>query len=141
VRAALLMVVLATSSACIPIAVGQPEWAANRRPLPACGGERLSPDGGVDSEARRCLLDAWRAGEDAELISGETTEVGNLVTRYLRVHANGTIEVFVDATQDAYGSGRWERYRCESLVPVEAGSGADPALVFTEEGCEPLPLP
>jgi hypothetical protein len=141
VRAALLGVVLATSSACIPIAIGQPEWVTNRRPLPACGVERLSPQGGFDTEARRCLLDAWQASEDAELISGETTEVGNLVTRYLRVHSNGAIEIFVDTTQDAYGSGQWERYGCAALSPIDADGGVDAERVFVEEGCEPLPVP
>ena len=137
-RLGVLLIVVAIGSACIPVAIGQPEWAANRRPLPPCGVERLSRDGGVDRDARRCLLAAWEAGEEAELISARTTVEGDLVTRYLRVHGNGTIEVFVDATQDAYGSGQWERHRCEALVPATPGDESD---VFTEEGCEPLPVP
>ena len=46
----------------------QPEWIVNRKPLPACG-EEMVVRGDTDVEARQCLLEAYRDGEDAELIS------------------------------------------------------------------------
>lgn len=116
-----------------------PEWVTDRRPLPACGVELVTAEGGMDGDARRCLLAAWQAGEDAELISRFTTADGDTTTRHLRVHANGFIEIFVDATLDALGSGQWERLVCDSLAPVADDEDAD--LVFTEHGCQALTLP
>ena len=117
----------------------EPQWVTERRPLPACGIEWVAPEGGRDADARRCLLAAWEAGEDAELITHLTTTDGDAVTRFVRVHTNGTIEIFVDATLDALGSGRWERLGCDALVPVPEGD--DATLVFSEQGCMELPLP
>jgi hypothetical protein len=117
----------------------EPEWVTNRRPLPACGVEWVSPEGGMDGDARRCLLAAWEAGEEAELITHLSTADGDAVTRFVRVHANGTNEIFVDATLDALGSGRWERFGCDAIAPVEDGD--DAGLIFTEQGCVELPIP
>jgi hypothetical protein len=136
-RIALVMLAgLVMLSACGLASVVTPEWVTNRRPLPSCGVEWLTTEGGMDAEARRCLLSAWTEGEDAELVTHLTTVEGEPLTRYLRAHANGTIDVFVDATRDAFGSGRWERLRCDALAPA---TGDDDELVFTEEGCEALP--
>ncbi len=131
---ALLIVGVLVGGCAMP---AEPEWMTNRRPLPACGVEWVTDDGGMDGDARRCLLSAWQTGEEAELITRRTTADGDAVTRYLRVHANGFIEIFVDATFDALGSGQWERLACDSLEPV--ADGGDAALVFTEQGCEALP--
>ena len=56
------------------------------------------------------------------------------------------VEIFVDVTRDRFGSGLWERLRCEMLVSVdEANDPPDlvfPAeMVFVEDGCEELPVP
>ena len=61
---------------------------------------------GVDAEARTCLLEAFEEGRGAELITTQTSVEGDPITRYIRVHENGTVEIFHDATQDQYGSGR-----------------------------------
>lgn len=137
-RIAPLLAVIALLAGCA-LVPATPEWVTDRRPLPACGVELVTAEGGMDGDARRCLLAAWEAGEKAELISRFTTADGDTTTRYLRVHANGFIEIFVDSTLDALGSGRWERLACDSLEPV--ADDEDPELVFTEQGCEALTLP
>jgi hypothetical protein len=123
-----------------------PDWVTNRLPLPACGEEVVAQGGEFDVAARTCLLQAFDAGRGAEVITTQTSVEGDPITRYIRVHDNGTIELFVDATRDAYGSGEWERLRCERLTPV--ADAEDPpdltfpdAMVFVEVGCEPLPAP
>lgn len=134
--AVLIVSTLIAGCAALP---GEPEWVTNRRPLPACGAEWVTHEGGMDGDARRCLLSAYEDGRDAELITHFTTAEGDAVTRYLRVHGNGFIEIFVDARLDALGSGRWERHACDSLSPV--ADGGDAGLVFTEQGCEEPTLP
>ncbi|HSK92484.1 MAG TPA: hypothetical protein VLA76_00335 [Candidatus Angelobacter sp.] len=129
-----LLVALLAGCALLPAA---PDWVTDRPPLPACGVELMTDEGGEDGEARRCLLAAWEAGEEAELITRFTTADGDTTTRYLRVRAGGVIELFVDATLDALGSGQWERWACDSLAPVADDGGTE--LVFTEQGCRTLP--
>jgi hypothetical protein len=123
-----------------------PDWIANRRPLAACGVETIGEEWrGVDTDARQCLLDAWQDGRGAELISTHPTREGDPVTDYLRVHENGTIEVFIDATQDTVGTDDWSRQTCERLVPIGAmgfpPSEAPESLLFAASGCESLPIP
>jgi len=122
----------------------QPEWIVNRLPLASCGAEAIDPSGtSINVEARGCLLAAFQAGEGAELISTQATEEGDPVTRYYRVHENGTVEIFVDATRDRFGSQRWERYRCERLVSADDLNPdlANEERVFVEQDCEELPIP
>ena len=92
------------------------------------------------SEARQCLLAAFEEGRGAELITTMTSVEGDPITRYIRVHENGTVEIFHDATQDQYGSGGWERLRCERLVSVEEcerrtrSISSRSTTVFVEDG-------
>ncbi|MDQ2674284.1 MAG: DUF4362 domain-containing protein [Chloroflexota bacterium] len=123
-----------------------PDWITNRLPLTSCGVEDLGVERTFDADARSCLLAAHQRGSGAELISNVVSIEGDPITRYLRVHDNGVIELFVDATRDRYGSGRWERLRCDRLVPVaEANDPPDVVhpleMVFVEDGCEELPVP
>jgi hypothetical protein len=114
-----------------------PDWVTDRAPLPLCGEE--SPRQ-VDEEARRCLLDAFLSGGEGELISTMTSIEGDPITRYVRVHADGTVKIFHDATQDRFGSGRWEHLTCRALLPVEetndAGNFSPPEYVFSEVDCQ-----
>ena len=123
-----------------------PEWVVNRQPLPACGTEVLEQGQAGEPELRRCLLEAFEEGRGAELITTRPTIEGDPVTEYLRVHENGVVEVFIDATQDQFGSGEWERMVCDGLTPVEdledaPDAGDAPEMVFVQHGCEPLPVP
>jgi hypothetical protein len=121
---------------------GVPEWVANRQPLESCGEE--TPEG-LNAEARACLLDAYEAGSGAELISTQNSLEGDPIVRYIRVHENGVVEIFHDATRDSFGSGEWERLLCAGLIPVAEARDRDdvhPAeMVFIEDACEPLPVP
>jgi hypothetical protein len=104
---------------CGLLPVGLPDWVANRQQLPACGEER-HVRGDTDVEARQCLLDAYRAGREAELITTEAITEGREVTRYLRVHADGTIEVFTDATRDTLrADAGWQRETCGQMLGAE----------------------
>ena len=145
-RSAALVLVAAMLSGCGLLPSGPPDWVANRLPLPGCGEEVIGQGGEFDVAARTCLLEAFESGDGAELISTQTSVEGDPITRYLRVHENGTIELFVDATRDRFGSGEWERLHCERLVPVaDANDPPDlvvpDAMVFMEDGCETLPVP
>lgn len=131
--AALLAAVVATGCGLLPPV--PPDWVANRQPLPACGEEVRALGEAGDVAARTCLLDAHVEGRPAELISTQPTIEGDPITRYVRVHENGVVEIFVDATRDRFGSGTWERLRCETLTAVPDET------VFVESGCEELPVP
>lgn len=133
--AAVLAGVLATGCGLLPSA--PPEWVVNRNPLPSCGEEVLEQGEVGDVEARTCLLEAYQEGRAAELVSTFPTIEGDPITRYVRVHENGVVEIFHDATRDSFGSGEWERIRCEALIPA-----ADPpGQVFLENGCTQEPVP
>ena len=118
----------------------QPEWVANRKPLPACGEETVVR-GDTDVEARQCLYDAYLAGTDAELISTEAITEGRRITRYMRVHENGTIEIFTDATADPLGSGAWERETCGQLLGAEEVRDVWVEEVFIILDCDDQPIP
>ena len=118
----------------------QPEWIVNRLPLTACG-EEIVERGDTDVEARQCLLDAFRAGEGAELITTQSSGVDGQVTRYLRVHENGTIEIFTDATQDPNGSGAWERETCGQMLGADEFRDVWVEEVFVMLDCSTQPIP
>jgi hypothetical protein len=117
-----------------------PDWVANRTPLPSCGEERLVR-GDTNLEARQCLFDAFEAGRDAELISTEAITEGREITRYMRVHANGTIELFTDATGDTLQSGGWKRETCGQMLSAEEVRDVWIEEVFIILDCEEHPIP
>jgi hypothetical protein len=125
---------------CNLLSTEQPQWVANRNPLPACG-EEVVERGDTDVEARQCLLDAFRAGTGGELITTQATGEDGQVTRYLRVHENGTIEVFTDATADPLGSGSWERETCGQMLGADEVRDVWVEEVFVILNCESQPIP
>jgi hypothetical protein len=129
-RATALLAALAITG-CGVLPPAQPDWVTNRQPLPSCGEE----SGERNAEGRGCLLEAFDTGSGAEFVSRESTIEGDPITSYFRVHENGVVEIFVDATQDKYGSEQWERIRCESLTAVPD------ERVFAQIGCGELPVP
>jgi len=129
-RAAALLAALAITG-CGLLPPVPPDWVTNRQPLPSCGEESTERN----VEGRECLFDAFESGGGAEFVIRESTMEGDPITSYFRVHENGAVEIFLDATQDRYGAERWERIRCEGLLAVPDGR------VFVENGCEELPVP
>ncbi len=106
-----------------------PAFVADRAALPACGEETSSHGETRNVAARQCLFDAYMAGSAAEFIVTESSVEGDPVTRITRVLGPGAVQVFVDATRDRFGSGRWEELRCSGLEP------SDGNMVFVEDGC------
>lgn len=125
---------------CGLVAGAEPEWVANRKPLPACGQETVVR-GDTDVRARQCLYDAYRAGGDAELISTQAITEGRLITSYMRVHANGAIEVFTDSTRDSLNPGGWERETCGQMLGAEEVRDVWIEEVFVILDCETQPIP
>ena len=75
-----ITVLLLLLCGCGALPSDQPEWIVNRLPLTACR-EEVVERGDTDVEARQCLLDAFRAGEGAELITTQSSGEAPLVTR------------------------------------------------------------
>jgi hypothetical protein len=125
---------------CGLLPAGLPEWVANRKPLPSCGEERLVR-GDTNLEARQCLFEAFEEGRDAELITTEAITEGREITRYLRVHADGTIEVITDTTRDTLQTGAWERETCGQMLSAEEVRDVWIEEVFIILDCEPQPIP
>ena len=134
-RGAGMVATAALLTACGSLAAPTPDWVVNRNPLAACGVETLGADLEYDEGPRTCLMNAYLEGRGAELITTQITGDGDPITGYVRVHENGVVELFIDATLDRAGSGTWERWGCEALSH-ESG-----ARVFMPDGCEQLPVP
>ena len=140
-RAALSAVLLASlASGCGLGSLPAPAWVTNRKPLPSCGEEVLDQEGIGDAERQTCLLEAFREGRGAELVTNGQMETGAPMTSYVRVHENGTVEMFLNLGDDPLAPGAWERFRCEAVVPTEP-IRAPREGVFRLEGCEQLPVP
>ena len=135
-----LMFLMLLLAGCGVLPSAQPEWIVNRLPLTSCG-EEVVERGDTDVEARQCLLDAFRAGEGAELITTQSTGQDGEVTRYMRVHQNGTIEIFTDATLDPTGSGTWERETCTQMLGADEVRDVWVEEVFVMIDCNSQPIP
>jgi hypothetical protein len=118
---------------------GVPDWVANRQPLEACAAGVVAADSAEAGAAQRCMLNAYRNGRGAELITAGKMATGDPLVSYLRVHENGTIEIFHSLGDDPDAPGAWERMRCEELAPPRDGD-PDPQIL-TIGGCEMLPVP
>lgn len=121
-------------AACGVLQPAVPDWIANRQPLDACADGVVEEDSPEARSGKACLLEAYGSGRGAELVTAGRMETGEPLTSYLRVHENGTIEMFLNLGDDPGAPGAWERFRCEELA-------ANPVTVFAQEGCEQLPIP
>lgn len=89
--------------------------------LPACGEETIGVGVSGDPAARDCLWAAYEAQRPAELVTHMTSIEGDPVTYVYRVLPGGSVEVFVDQTQDLYSTGGWLRLACPGLSRLEDG--------------------
>jgi hypothetical protein len=63
----------------------------------------------------RCLLEAFEAGRRAKLVVTLSTVEGDPITHYFTVADAGEVEVLIDGTKDAFGSGGWHASTCTGL--------------------------
>ena len=115
-----------------------PEEVRSRPTLPSCGRETNVHGAGADVAARTCFWDGYQARRPAEFISTVTTIEGDPVTFIYRILPDGRIEVFVDSTQDRFGSRTWARLDCTRLEPI-LGAQVQPA--FGPGDCRETALP
>lgn len=138
-----------------PVAVALEQFGAAVAAAPAgaasldgatwCGAERRvgpDPEGGqIDDEARRCFIDAHLAVAPAIFLTLASTTEGDPIVEVYRTLADGTVEVFTDATRDAFGSGRWESQSCARLATkFPGGPDGNPPTTFgcTDDGGDVL---
>jgi hypothetical protein len=115
-----------------------PPWAGADAPaavvarpaLPFCGVERgPGPGITINAEVRGCFLAGYRDGTGAEFASIQTTVEGDPIATIWRTLPGGGVELLVDSSQDAFGSGGWVRTVCRQLV-------VDQREVFGTDGCD-----
>ena len=135
--AGLAVVILA---GCGILQPGVPDWVANRQPLDGCADGVISAESPEAAAAQECMLEAFRAGRGAELVTSGEMATGEPLVSYVRVHENGTVEMFLNLGDDPLAPGAWERHRCDALVPTDRVPGPGEGA-FTLNGCEPLPIP
>jgi hypothetical protein len=128
---------LPSSPAASPGQPPVPLEVANRTPLPSCGTERATtPLGPWNQAGRNCFLLAYREQRPAEFTRTRLTSEGDPITSIYRIIDRDRVEVFIDSTQDRFGSGGWQRLNCLTLTIVQA-----PAPDFgPDNSCAETPL-
>ena len=133
------LAVVALLVGCDALTEPMPHWVVNRQPLDGCGDGIVEADSPEAEAAQMCMLEAFRARQGAELVTSGEMATGDPLTSYVRVHENGTIEMFHNLGDYPSAPGAWERFRCEELAPPRQD---DPVPgTFTIGGCEMLPVP
>jgi hypothetical protein len=126
---------------------GQPEWFVGRESLPFCGESRTRaeedatrPDPQrLDSDGRRCLLEAFRSGRQAEFVSVVDLPDGPFLT-VTRVLGPNRIEEIIDVSQRPGALEHWlvadctrmddPRVIAEELEGPRVSDAAAEAFVF-----------
>jgi hypothetical protein len=111
---AILLLALSSLTACSYRPSGLESWPDE----PSCGSyeNRNEPVSAEQRQKTRCLLDAFAAGRPAELVFTTYTIEGDPITEYYRVLGPGSVEVFIDSTQDSFGSQEWTHLLCEEVA-------------------------
>ena len=117
---AVIAAVLSVISASGPDA---PDAFVDRTPVPSCGalvqskGDAWPPTADSHPEVA-CLADALGAGVGAELVAQTPTVEGDAVVYYYRAEPGRPgLELFVDASGDAFAGRPWEHAVCPHAVP------------------------
>lgn len=98
---------------------GAPAAFVDRAPLVSCGDVQLDQGESVPDDLYRCLDDAAATG--AELVVTMPTTEGDPIVHYYRVGPQiDGVELFVDATRDAFGSRRWVHLLCPEATSASA---------------------
>ena len=92
---------------------GPPDEFEERAELPSCGTVTVVHTEPAGPEVD-CFVEAVREGKPAEVVVRMSTTEGDPVVTYYRTSPDAPgIELWTDATQDAFGSGEWDHSRCE----------------------------
>ena len=100
-----------------------PDAFLDRTALPSCGAILQGLGEAWDRPAAShpqvgCLAEALRTGAAAELVAGYTTVEGGTVVYYYRAEPGRPgLEVFLDASADAFSARPWEHARCPHAAP------------------------
>lgn len=98
-----------------------------------CGMEQrqqeVTADTVLDESARRCFLERHRSAQPAVFVEEYATIEGDPIVTVWRTSDDGSVEVHVDSSRDAYGAGQWSSQSCARLTisfperpePVPAG--------------------
>ena len=87
--------------------------------LEFCGFEEsqgFSRPQSLNEAARRCFLDRYGSRLPAVFAMMQTSVEGDPIVTIYRSTTEGHVEVFVDATRDAFGSGKWEHQTCGGVT-------------------------
>ena len=98
----------------------------------------IRQDGPWNAAGRACFWTAYQGGQPAEFTSTRLTMEGDPITTIYRVLGDERVELFIDSTQDRYGSGAWEHAACTSLAAITDGL-VEPDF-GPDESCEFTPL-
>ncbi|GAB3272332.1 hypothetical protein GCM10027586_21200 [Kineococcus gypseus] len=104
-----------------------PRAFTEREAYPTCPPVAV-PQGQVKPAAvRECLTAPGARRQGAEVRVTSLTDEGDPIRTYYRVAPAGAgVEVFVDATDAAFGSGEWEHLHCPDVAALQTGDGCRP---------------
>ncbi|HEX5823407.1 MAG TPA: hypothetical protein VFY18_03015 [Candidatus Limnocylindrales bacterium] len=102
---------------------GAPAIVRDRVALPPCGEEAVRGDGVVNLAGRRCLWTAYLEHRPAEFVTTQWSVEGDPITSIYRVLPGGSVEVFIDSTQDVWSARTWLRLACPGLSLIEGAAG------------------
>lgn len=82
-----------------------------REPLESCGQVTLGQGERLPADAWDCLEAGVTTG--AELVVALPTTEGDTIRYYFRVGPDlDGVEIFIDSTEDQWGTGKWDRRQC-----------------------------
>ncbi|GAA0310681.1 hypothetical protein [Kineococcus aurantiacus] len=98
-----------------------------RSALPQCAPITVPQGQSTPVTLQDCLLSPGAQHDGAEVLVTSSTTEGDPVKTYYRVLPGGAVEVFTDATADAFGSEGWSHTRCPDVAALGSGEDCRPA--------------
>lgn len=119
-------------SACsvLPWVSSTPDAFTDRTELPTCGVEDRGRGAPEPSEGEVCLVEAMTGGTAAELAATALTDEGDAIRSYYRtVPGVPGLVVYVDGTDDSYGSQGWALLTCpDATAPSDLEDCSETSL-------------
>lgn len=86
----------------------------SRDKYPSCGEVEIAQGDthGVSPEQGDCMREALKTGKGAELSISYPTVEGDEIRDHFRLTPKGKLELYSDATDDAYSDQKWEFTEC-----------------------------